>query len=109
MHSLALLGNRRYWPLFWTQFLGAFNDNFFKNALVILITFQALTAWGLTADQMVPLAGMMIVLPFIFFSAHAGQLSDKLPKASLMRVVKAAEIGIMIVGTIGFWLDSVPL
>jgi 1-acyl-sn-glycerol-3-phosphate acyltransferase len=109
MHALDLLRHRRYWPLFWTQFLGAFNDNLFKNALVILVTFRAMRMAGLTADQLVALAGLMIVLPFVLLSAHAGQLSDKLPKASLMRAVKVAEIGIMGVGAIGLWLGSLPL
>lgn len=106
MKQLALLRSRKFWPLFWTQFLGAFNDNLFKNALVMLVTFRSLSVAGLAADQVVMLSGGVFILPFFLFSASAGQLADKLRKSDLMRRVKLAEIPIMGLAAVGFWTDS---
>ena len=95
MTSFALLKTRRFLPLFVTQFLGAFNDNLFKNALVIWITFKAQRVWGLPPEQAVALCGGIFILPFFLFSATAGQVADAYDKARLIRWVKLAEIGIM--------------
>ena len=82
----ALLGTRRFLPLFLTQTLGAFNDNVFKNALVILITYSLASKQGLNAQLMVTAAAGIFILPFFLFSATAGQLSDKYDKARLIRM-----------------------
>ena len=89
MSQLSLLKRRGFAALFWTQFLGAFNDNLFKNALVILIAYRSLSLFGLSAGDLVVLSGGIFILPFFFFSATAGQLADKLPKPPLVRWVKA--------------------
>lgn len=101
-----LLLERRFWPLFWSQFLGALNDNLLKNALVILITYRSMTLLGLSAPSLVALASGLFILPFFLFSGTAGQLSDKYPKAKLLVRVKAAEILFMSVAALGFLLES---
>ena len=103
MHAGPLLRSRRFAPFFWTQFLGALNDNVFKNALVILFTFGATQA-PLPPDVLVNLAGGIFIFPFFLFSATAGQLADKIEKTRIIRAVKLLEIAIMCVGAVGFWL-----
>src|SRR5687767_3358110 len=100
----GLLTNPRFAPLFWTQFWGAFNDNLFKNALVLTITFQGGVVLGLDPAKLVALAGGIFILPFFLFSALAGELADKYPKARLIRWVKTAEVAIMLLGVAGFVL-----
>ncbi|WP_273453988.1 MFS transporter [Nevskia ramosa] len=103
-----LLGTRRFGPFFWTQTLGAFNDNVFKNALVILVSFGIA---GLSQDQInlyVNLAAGLFILPFFLFSATAGQLAEKYEKSRLIRIIKFVEIGIMGLGGIGLYLGQVP-
>lgn len=106
---LALLGNRRFWPLFWAQFLGAFNDNFLKNAVVILITYRGLTVWGLKAEAMSTFAPALLMAPFLLFSAMAGQLADRCPKAWLTKRVKLAEVFLMLLASVGFLADQPQL
>src|SRR6267142_2557018 len=101
-----LLKQRRFLPFFLTQFLGAFNDNVFKNALIILVAFHAASMSNLGAATLSNLAQALFILPFFLFSATAGQIADKLEKSRLMRLVKLAEIAIMMVGAAGlFWSD----
>lgn len=109
MRTTKLLTDRRFWPLFWTQFLGAFNDNVFKNALIILVTFRAWTVGGFAPQQVVALAAGLFILPFFLFSATAGQLADKYPKSRLVPMIKLAEVAIMVAAGVGFWLDSLPI
>ncbi len=104
-----LLKTRRFLPLFITQFLGAFNDNTFKNALVILITYRIAQAAGLNAQLLVTLAAGIFILPFFLFSATAGQLADKFEKSRLIAAVKFFEIPLMLLATTGFFLQSVPI
>ena len=73
MTQIRLLGQRRFWPLFWTQFLGAFNDNLFKNALVILITYRAYRVAGLAPEQVVALCGGIIIVPFFAALCNGGR------------------------------------
>ncbi len=101
--------SRRYFPLFITQFLGAFNDNFLKNAMVMLITFSGAKVFGFDPAQMVTLTGGIFILPFFIFSATAGQLSDLYDKAAIARWVKVSEIAIMIIAGIGFLIPSFEL
>jgi hypothetical protein len=107
--QFRLLGERRFGPFFVTQFIGAFNDNVFKNALVILVAFKAAELSSLSSDVLVNLAGALFVLPFFLFSATAGQLADKFDKARLIRAVKAIEIAIMLLGAYGFVRESLPI
>jgi len=93
-HQFALLRQARFAPYFWTQFLGAANDNLHKFAVTVLLTYQLQVAWLPPA-----LAGLVIgavfILPFVLLSATAGQLADRLDKARVMRAVKTMEVAIM--------------
>lgn len=111
MHSdqWHLLKTKRFLPLFLTQFLGAFNDNVFKNALIILITYSTIERSGLRPEIMVTIAAGIFILPFFLFSATAGQLSDKKNKAQIIQFIKFAEILLMIGAVVGFYFDSVSL
>ncbi len=97
-----LFFSRRFLPLFLTQFLGAFNDNLLKNALVMLVTFRIAAKTGANAQVLVTIAGAIFILPYFLFSATAGQLADKYDRAKLTRIIKIVEIGIMVCATIGF-------
>ncbi len=105
--QFKLLLQRRFGPFFWTQFLGAFNDNVFKNALIVLIAFQA--SQGVSPETLTNLAAGLFILPFFLFSATFGQLADKLDKARLIRVTKACEVVIMLAAAVAFMLDSLSL
>jgi MFS family permease len=105
----SLLFNKRFWPTFWTQFLGAFNDNIYKNAMVLLITFKAYTLGGLAVEQMVALCGGIFILPFFLFSAVAGQICDKYPKHKLLIMIKVWEILVMILGAAGFLTANITI
>ncbi len=107
-HVSHLFNTRRFLPLFLTQGLGAFNDNVYKNALVILITFQSASWLGLDSAMLVVLSGGVFILPFFLFSATAGQLADRHDKARLMRMVKLGEILIMSIALCGFYTREVP-
>lgn len=107
--SMALLGKRRFLPLFVTQFLNAFNDNFFKMAMVMLITYSILQGGEAEEAYYNALAGGIFILPFFLLSAISGQLADSGDKTRIIRLVKTAEIFIMIVGAAGIWLHNIPL
>ncbi|NOZ43517.1 MAG: acyl-[ACP]--phospholipid O-acyltransferase [Alphaproteobacteria bacterium] len=105
-----MLRTKRFLPLFVTQFLGAFNDNVFKNALVFLITYKIAVDQGWDNVQViVPLAGGIFIAPFFIFSSLAGQLSDKLEKARLIRIIKFAEILLMALASWGFYTENVTV
>ncbi len=106
---LDLLRTRRFGPLFATQFLGAFNDNLFKNALLVLLTFQAAQWTTLSIDLLANLAAGIFILPFFLFSATAGQLADKYDRAMLARRTKLLEVLIVLVAAAGFWQQSLEL
>ena len=108
MSQFELLGARRFGPFFWTQFLGALNDNLVKNALVILFAFR-MSGAVFSENTLVNLSTGLLTLPFFLFSATAGQIADKFDKARIIRVVKLCEIGIMLLGAAGLRLHSVPL
>ncbi|MCP5418974.1 MAG: MFS transporter [Gammaproteobacteria bacterium] len=107
--QFSLLKQRRFGPFFITQFLGAFNDNVFKNALVILIAFKSATSSVEDSNYLVNLSAGLFILPFFLFSATAGQFADKFEKSRLIRYVKLLEIIIMAGAAIGFYLGNVPL
>jgi MFS family permease len=106
--SLRLLGRRRFLPIFATQFLGAFNDNLFKTAMVLFATFQVYSD-PTVETQFNALATALFILPFFLLSALSGQLADTRDKAKIVRLVKTAEILIMLVGAAGLLLPSIPL
>ena len=109
-HSqFRLLAERRFGPFFATQFLGAFNDNVFKNALVILVAYQITDTGGLAPEVLVNLAGALFILPFFLFSATAGQLADRYDKARLIRAVKLLEIAIAVLGGVALAQHNIPL
>lgn len=100
------MAERRFGPFFWTQFLGAFNDNVYKNALIILIAYELGSQAGSEGHVMINAAAGLFILPFLLFSATAGQLADKYEKAFLMRWIKVAEIVIMLLAAGALWLKS---
>jgi len=100
-NQFALLGQRRFAPFFWTQFLGAGNDNLFKFAFTVLVTYELQVRW--LPPALAGLAiGALFILPFLLFSATSGQLADKYDKTVLIRVVKWLEIGVMALAGFGF-------
>jgi 1-acyl-sn-glycerol-3-phosphate acyltransferase len=107
--QFGLLRTRRFAPLFGTQFLGAFNDNLYKNALIVLLTFQSAQWTTLAPELLANLAAGVFILPFFLFSATAGQLADKYDKALIARLTKLLEVAIMGVAAAGFWLHSLPV
>ena len=107
--QFGLMRERRFLPFFLTQFFGAFNDNLFKNALVVLMTFEAARYTTLSAGVLVNLAAGIFILPFFLFSATAGQLADKYEKSHLMRLIKLMEIVIMGLGAVAYAMESIWL
>jgi 1-acyl-sn-glycerol-3-phosphate acyltransferase len=107
-NQFALLGQRRFAPFFWVQFLGAGNDNVFKFAFTVMVTYQLQVSW-LPASQAGLVIGALFILPYLLFSATSGQLADKHPKEVLIRFVKTLEIAIMAVAAWGFAEQNVPL
>jgi len=108
-HPFLLLRERRFLPLFITQFLGALNDNVIKNAMIVLLTFQASHWTTLAPGLLANLAAGVFILPFFLFSASAGQLADKYDKAQLTRWVKLFELLIVFIAGTGFWLQQLPI
>ena len=108
-HHLEILARRRYLPLFITQFLGALNDNIFKNALVILVTFRLAAEKGVNAGMMATIATALFILPFFLFSATAGRLADKFEKQRLIAVIKSVEIAIMALAGFAFATGNLTL
>jgi len=105
--QFALLGKKRFLPFFVTQLLGAFNDNIFKQSLILAILFKLNT--GVDRDLLVNLCALLFILPFFLFSALGGQFGEKFAKDALIRKIKFAEIGIMLAGAAGVLLDNLPL
>ena len=108
-NQFSLLGQRRFAPFFATQFLGALNDNIFRNGLVILITFQGVVVAGMNHTQLANVAAGLFILPFFLFSATAGQLADKYEKSLLIRRVKTLEIVLMVLAATALFTDSYAL
>ena len=107
-NQFALLRQRRFAPFFWTQFLGAGNDNLFKFAFTVMVTYQLQVPW--LPDGLAGLViGALFILPFVLFSATSGQLADKLEKSRLIRFVKNLEIVIMAAAALGFATHNAAL
>ena len=107
--QFALLCQRRFAPFFWTQFLGAMNDNVFKIGFTSLVTYQAARFSGVDPKTVAFLISAIFIAPFVLFSATSGQVADKYDKAMLTRWVKTFEIAVMLIGAAGFWMHGAPL
>ena len=104
-NQFSLLGQRRFAPFFATQFLGALNDNIFRQGLIILVTYQGVMIAGMNHSQLANIAGALFILPFFLLSATAGQLADKYEKSMLMRRIKLLEVGLMLVAAYAFFTE----
>ena len=107
--QFSLLARRRFAPLFVVQFLGAFNDNALKFAMLFFANFTLFAAAPEKSELLATIATGIFILPFFLFSALAGELADAWDKAKLIRLVKAAEIAFLGIGLAGFWFASIPL
>ncbi|MDP2746939.1 MFS transporter [Pseudomonas sp.] len=105
--QFALLGKKRFLPFFLTQLLGAFNDNIFKQSLILAILFKISS--GADKALLVNLCALLFILPFFLFSALGGQFGEKFAKDSLIRKIKFAEIVIMLLGAVGVLLGNLPI
>ncbi|HZR33947.1 MAG TPA: MFS transporter [Nevskia sp.] len=106
--QFGLLKQRRFVPFFVTQTLGAFNDNVFKNALALLVTFGAMHLAPEKVDFYQNLAAVVFILPFFLFSATSGQIAEKYEKSRLIRRIKLLEVGLAVLAAIGLYLQSMP-
>src|SRR5450830_1239528 len=107
--QFSLLSQRRFGPFFWTQFFGAFNDNLFKTALMVILAYDALSWTTLDPSTITNLIPGLFILPYVVFSATAGQLADKFEKAGLARFVKWMELAIMAVAAAGWMTHTLWL
>jgi 1-acyl-sn-glycerol-3-phosphate acyltransferase len=107
-NQFALLRQRRFAPFFWTQFAGAANDNLFKFAFTVMVTYQLSVSWMQPAMAGLVI-GALFILPFLLFSATSGQVTDKYDKTKVIRFVKNLEIGIMLLAAFGFSTTNVPV
>jgi MFS family permease len=98
--QFGLLTQRRFYPLFWTQFGGAFNDNFYKSALMMLFTYGGVERWGLSIDTLNNLVAAALIIPFFLFAPSAGQYADRLDKAQVARRIKLLEVAVMVCGAV---------
>src|ERR1700675_2243591 len=104
--QFRLLRERRFAPFFWTQFLGAMNDNVFKIGFTSLVTYQTAMFNGIDGASGAFIISAIFIVPFVLFSATSGQVADKFDKAFMTRLVKNFEIIVMVVGAVGFYLHS---
>lgn len=104
--QFELFKHRRFTSMFFTQFLGAFNDNVFKQALILVLTYTAASKMGVEVSILNNLAAMLFILPFFLFSAVAGQLADKYEKSRLTRLIKVLELVIMSIAAVGFVFET---
>ena len=108
-NQFSLMQERRFRPFFFTQFLGAFNDNLFKTALITLVVFHGTKLSNLDSTTLATLLPGLFILPFLLFSASAGQIADKFEKSKIIRYVKEFEIAIMFFASLGFYLNNIWL
>lgn len=104
--SKSLITSRRFLPMFLTQFFGAFNDNIYKYALLMVFTYGWISRGELSISTLNNLAALVFILPFFIFSATAGQIADRYERSHLVRWLKIGEICIMLLATVGFFLGS---
>lgn len=108
-NQFQLLKELRFRPFFFTQFLGAFNDNVFKTALITLVAFRTTSLSTIDGATLTTLLPGLFILPFFLFSATAGQIADKYEKSKIIRFVKIFEIAIMLFASIGFFIHNIWL
>jgi MFS family permease len=113
-NQFLLLKDNRFAPLFLTQFMGAFHDNLFKNALVVLLLYSASIQSVYDPKILVTLATAIFIVPFVLFSAIGGQLADKYPKDRVIRIIKIVEVAIALLGSVSIisgmlWLNFLTL
>lgn len=108
-NQFTLMRERRFRPFFFTQFLGAFNDNVFKTALITLVAFHASNLSSIDGRTLATLLPGIFILPFFLFSSTAGQVADKFEKSRIIRYVKVFEICIMLFASTGFFLHNIGL
>ena len=107
-NQFTLMREKRFRPFFFTQFLGAFNDNVFKTALITLVAFHAsMLNTSVDGAALATLLPGLFILPFFLFSATAGQLADKFEKSQIIRIVKVFEIAIMLFASAGFYFQNI--
>jgi 1-acyl-sn-glycerol-3-phosphate acyltransferase len=104
-----LLAERRFGPFFGVQFLGAFNDNVFKQALVILLAYQTASFTTMSSDTLQNVAQALFILPFFLFSATAGQIADKYEKSTLITITVTIELAVMALGAVGLFTQDLRL
>ena len=104
--AAQLITQRRFLPLLLAQSLGAFNDNFFRYSLVTLVTYGGLTLFDIERAMMVPIAASLFTVPIFLFSAVAGRMADKFDRTRIMRFAKFAEIWLMLIVALGFFLEE---
>jgi 1-acyl-sn-glycerol-3-phosphate acyltransferase len=109
MSHLGIVANKRFAGVFWTQFIGAFTDNLFKNALTLLVLFKGWSLLGMGPEHVSYLAGVVFIAPFFIFSATAGQLADKLEKSGMIQKLKALEIVFSVVAVVGLYIENLPM
>src|SRR6266849_4038700 len=107
--QISLLGARRFVPLFATQTLGAFNDNLFKSAFVMLVTYGVATNRSFDPGVVAAIAGGALIAPFFLFSALAGELADRFERARLLQILKAAELIAVVGAAAALLADSLTL
>lgn len=107
-NQFALMGQRRFAPFFWTQFAGAANDNLFKFAFTVMVTYQLQVSW-LPPAMAGLVIGALFILPYLLFSATAGQLADKHDKRALIRLTKSMEVVVMVLAAWGFWTANIAV
>jgi 1-acyl-sn-glycerol-3-phosphate acyltransferase len=107
--QFSLMSQRRFAPFFWTQFFGAFNDNLFKTALIVVLTYDALSWTTINASTLTNLLPGLFILPYVVFSATAGQIADRFEKAALVRCVKWLEVIIMAIAGMGWFTHTLWL
>jgi hypothetical protein len=107
--QFRLLAERRFGPFFGVQFLGAFNDNVFKQALVILLAYQTANFTTMSSNTLQNLAQALFILPFFLFSATAGQIADKYEKSTLITITVTIELAVMALGAVGLFTQNLSL
>ena len=104
--QFSLLRKKRFAPFFWTQFSGAFNDNVYKNMLILMIAFQSTASMSTNSDVLINIAAGLFILPFFLFSALAGQMADKFEKSRLIRIIKLVEVVIMSLAAAALYFEQ---
>ena len=104
-NQAGLLKQKRFLPFFLTQFLGAFNDNLYKNSLMLMLAFSGASVLGLESAPLLNFGAFLFIVPFFLFSAFAGQLADKFEMSQIIRYTKLGEVVIMLLAGVCLWLN----